>query len=145
MSAAPTVKAALLAMIATAVGDQVLTTYGHPGFSIPDDVVAVGNVRTNSEPGPISPARRREESLELDFTISCYRGGGPEVQQTVTERAFALLGSIHSAIQTDPTIAGSCRVAAITRADMVEETDPDLIAAGRITEIVATVTASARI
>lgn len=133
-----------MALIATAVGPRVLVTYGHPGFSIPDDVVALGGVESSTAVVALG-TRSRDELLELRFTVSCYRGGGPEVQRAVTEQAYALLGAVFDAIQTDPTIGGTCRNAAITEHVMTEETDPDLIAAGRTTEIVATVTAAARI
>lgn len=144
-TSAPTVKAALVAMITAAVGDRVLVTYGHPGFSIPDDVIAVGDVVAETEVKAMGAPRRRDETLRLSATVSCYRGGGPEVQQTVTERAYALLGAVYAAVQTDPTIGGTCRDAAVTSHEMREETDPDLLADGRTTEIVFVVTTVARV
>jgi len=146
-STGPTVKAALVAALTTAYAADSLVRvfYGHPGPARFDDMVAVMGVTSEQQHGPMGGTRPREETLRVTVVLSCYTGGGTEVQQTVTERAFALLGSMETALRTDPTLAGTCRWAQIESYESVEVTDPDIIETGRVTEIFATVLVQTRI
>lgn len=141
-SAAPTAKAALVAALQAALGSAVLVTYGPPGPNQPDDIVAVMDVRGGQVMATMGN-RSREETLDIDVVISCYRGGGTEVQQTVTERAYALMASLEVYLKTtDPSIGGTVRSnAGITTHDMTE----DATTKGRVAEIALTILAFARI
>lgn len=146
-SAAPAAKAALVSMMTTALSAQsVRVFYGHPGF-IPDgDIVAVTNVIGEQEPGPLRAApATREETLRLIVVVSCYRGGGTGAQQAATERAFALLALVESAIRTDVTLGGTVRMAQVESFELDEPDDPDILAKGRVAEISVVVRASQRV
>lgn len=141
-SSAPTIKDALVALIAQTTG--VTTTYGHPGWGfLPDDVISVGEITATTEVGPIAPTRMRDETTEHTVIISCYRGGAD--QRRATTAAYALLGAIHTAIQADPRLGGVCRDATITGHTLAESSDPDMMAEGRVAEITLTIRAVARI
>lgn len=146
-TAAPAIRAALLELVRTALdGDPAHVCAGHPGTYQPNDIVAVGiSSDAQSEMGPLSPSRKREETVSLSLTISCYRGGGNEVAELVADRAFELLATIEAALRTDYSIGGTCRFAALTAWRADEAVDEDILAMGRVTEIVATITCQSRI
>ena len=147
-SAGKTAKAALHTMLAAAYATHapaVQVSYGHPGPTVVEDLVAVTSVTAEQEPGPMRVGpRTREESLRIGVVISCYRGGGADVQQTVTEQAYALLTILEDALAVDPTIAGTVRWGQVESYELTEADDPDVLARGRVTEITVTVQASAR-
>jgi len=100
MTAAIAVKAALVSTLTTAftADANVVVTYGHPGTTLSDqDYIGVMDLAAEQATGPLGVQRRREETLEATVQISCAMGGGPEAQQPVTERAFALLDTIQTA------------------------------------------------
>lgn len=145
-SAAPTIKAALVAELQALYAAPVVVSYGHPGADVEDDMVAVMDIRSTQEVATLSPMRKREETLDVDVVISCFRGGGPEAQQVATERAYALLALLESWVQGDGyTIGGTVRLGLLSRYDLAEATDPDILALGRVAEITATLTCSVRI
>ena len=141
-SAAPAVKAALVTALTSAFGTTVQVNYGPPGSAQSDDIIAVLDVRVTEVVATMGN-RSREETLEIDVVVSSYRGGGTEIQQTVTERAYAVLAALETYLKTtDPSIGGTVRSnAGVIRHDMNE----DSFATGRVTEIAATVLAFARI
>jgi hypothetical protein len=143
-SAAPAAKAALVAMLRTALAaESVQVTYGHPGLTVVEDLVAVMGVSCEQAPGPMRAGPRpRDETLRLTVVISCYRGG--DQQEAASDRAFALLGLAEDALMSDPTLSGTVRWAQLESYDLAEADDPDLMAAGRIAEISAVVRAEAR-
>lgn len=136
-SAAPAIKAALVAVLAGVVDADTLVSYGQPGTYQPDDIVAVLDVSSASERDPQTLDRSRTETVNVTVTVSCYRGGGTEVQQTVTERAYALLALVESYVKTtNPTLGGIVWGDAVVIAhDLAEAAAPD----GRVAEIAATV------
>lgn len=106
-SAAPAVKAALVTALAAIVDADTLVSYGNPGPEYPEDVIAVMDVESASNRDPQTLDRTRTETLNLSLSISCARGGGAEVQQTVTERAYALLALVETYVKTtNPTLGG---------------------------------------
>ena len=149
MSAAPAIKAALVTMLTAAFASDtaVLVSYGHPGPSVDADLVIVGSIVGAQEFAAMKASHRsREETLGIAITISVSMGGGPEAQQPVTERAFALLASLESALETDTTIAGTCRgLSHLESFEAVESDDPEILALGRVTEIDVVFRAEARI
>ena len=146
-SAVPTASAALVAMIGDALADQpeVLICYGHPGPTPAEDIVALMAAESTTEPTvmQIGP-RPLDETLDLTVVVSCWRGGGLEVQPAVTDRAYSLADVIDTTVRGDPTLRGSvwsAHVAAIVQAPV---DDPELLATGRLAELSVTVHAQAR-
>jgi len=115
-------------------------------MDLESDIVCVAGVSSQQDVATMSPQRNREETILVDVVFSCFAGGGPEVQQTVTERAYALCALLENYLQTtDYTLSGTARLARVTAATLVESEDPDLLALGRLSEITATVTVVTRI
>jgi len=145
-SAAATFKAALVTAIKTLVEPEVLVTYGHPGIELADDMIGVTRVAVKQDFATLGTNRTREETLTADVVISCYRGGGPEMEQVVGDRVYDLLGRIEFYVRrTDTTLGGVVRQCFLTSHESEGSTDPDLLAEGRVIECTATFTAQARI
>lgn len=152
MSAQSAAKAALFAACQTLYPQPILVTYGPAGTYLADDTIELLGTRGDEAVATASPLRRREEIIELDGCITVYRGGGVEVQQLVTERAYALLDTLAAYLQDSGTVAstqitlgGAVREARVVRSEMSEADDPDDIAEGRTTTVDFTVKATARI
>lgn len=125
-------------------------SYGPAGTWEPDDLVEVLDVRSTQVPGPMSPLRARDETLEADIAFTCYRGGGAEVQQLATEAAFDMLRALETYLADSGQIAslqqnlgGVVLWARVTGVAMTEANED--ISEGRTTTVGATVTARARI
>lgn len=148
MTAAPTVKAALVAMMETAFASdsQVHVSYGHPGRPEEDDIAAAMGVWSEQEWAAMRVGgASREETLMLSVSLSSFVGGGPEAQQTATERAYALLNTLETALRADPTIGGTVRLAGVQSHEMLEATDPEVLSRGRVTDISVLIRAATRI
>lgn len=149
-SSIPTLRAALVSVIETALAaeTEVLVSYGHPGPVDAADIVAV-MASEPDEPQTIGPMRTtphtREESVRTTVTVSCWRGGGREVQQTVTERAFTLVALIESALRADVTLSGTVRMAQVVGVALFDATDPETLANGRVSEVEMSIRTQARI
>ena len=145
-SKAPLVKAALFTVCQTLYPVPIQVAYGHPGTDLESDIVSVGSVRATQEIATMSTMRNREEVIFVDVIFSCFAGGGTEVQQGVTERAYTLCALLEDHLQTtDYTLSGTARLARVTGADLIESDDPDLLALGRLSELTATVEVQVRI
>lgn len=151
-------KRALVTAARTAITDPaVLVCYGHPGTDIPDDVLSVGRVTVEQEPGPISATNRaRDITLTAYVTASVYRGGGPEAEQAAGDRAYELVTLLEEYVRvTDTTLHAAAGLADgepglvwwcfCTGHDSDGATDPALLAKGRVIEVLASFTARARI
>jgi hypothetical protein len=133
VSKAPAFKAALFTAITAVMPSGVRVTYGHPGAIGDDDIVAVRDVSFSQEVSTMSAQRSREETITCQVQFSCWRGGTD--QQTVTERAYYLLGLLEQYVQ-DPgtvssvqiTLGGVVRDCRVTSAELVEGADPDDLA-----------------
>lgn len=123
-SAAPIVKAALVATCRSLYPAPVLVSYGTPGSYQPNDLVVVMSSRTEPVVGPMSPARRRDEVVETVVLFSVYRPGDETQQQVATERAFELLDVLQDYLRTSPneTLGGACREARVTEHELTETT-----------------------
>lgn len=148
-SVAPAFKDAFI-VIANSIWNQassaVLVSFGHPGQNQPDDIVGFLDVRTEQDPATFGTNRSREEVIELDVLVSCRRGGGPEVEKTTSDAAYALLALIENYVRTtDTTVGGTVRECFLIRTTSVGATDPRELAQGRTIEITATFQARARI
>ena len=130
----------------------VTVSYGHPGTFQANDTVWIGKGKSVADLATMSPRRRREEVLELTGTIRSFAGGGPEVQQTVSERAWALLSQLDTYLDdsgvigsTKLTLGNTVRWALIGSHELVEAVDPDVLAKGRVSTVTFTVAARTRI
>lgn len=125
---------------------DVIATYGHPGTSIPDDVIAWTRVHIVQEPGPISPRRPRDLLVSVWCKVSVYRGGGPEAEQIAGDRAYAILNVIEEGLRSgDTTLGGLLWWLFCVDHDSDGSTDPDVLANGRVIEIDAQFDGRARI
>lgn len=148
-TAAAAMKGALLTACQGIYPAPVKVCYGHPGTNLPDDIVSIGNITSDSVVGPLGTARTREESLSIEVTFSCFRGGSD--QQVVTERAYELLAMLEAYLTDAGTssslqlsLAGTVRRAWVT-GHILAETEADLLSQGRVAEITAVVAADVRI
>jgi hypothetical protein len=147
-SVAPAFKDAFVSAATTLwTGTDVLVSFGHPGQSQPDDIVGFLDVRTEQDPATFGTNRSREEVLEIDVLVSCYRGGGPDMEKVVSDRAYELLGQLESAVHygAGTTVGATVRECFLLRTSSTGRTEPTELAAGRTIEITATFQAKARI
>lgn len=142
-------KTAMVTACRTAITDTNVTVcYGHPGQYQPDDIIAVGRITCTQVPGPISRTNRaRDVTLTAEVHVSCFRGGpDPETEKLAGDRAYALLSLIEEQVRvTDTTLGGLVWWCFCTDHDSDGITDPQMLAKGRLVEILATFTAQARI
>lgn len=145
-SAAPRFKAALFTVCQGLYAAPVQVAYGHPGMTQEDDIVSIGATTSVQEVATYSTNRSREEMVTCDVTISCFRGGGPEMEQVCEERAYALLGQLEDYLRlTDITLGGVVRWCMVSSIDCDGATDPDVLSLGRCIDLTATITAHVRI
>ena len=110
------------------------------------DIVAFGRISSSQEFAAYGSNRPREETLTIDVVVSVYRGGGPDMEQVASDRAYELLGELELyARVTDTTIGGTVRNCALVSHESEGATDPEILAAGRLIEITAQFVAQARI
>jgi hypothetical protein len=139
-------KDTMVTAIKSVVDPAVLVAHGHPGLEVTDDMIGVGRVTSAQEPATMGTNRSREETLTVDVTISCYRGGGPEMEKVASDQAYALLRLIERYCRiTDTTMGGVVRQCFLTSHESDGATDPAILAEGRLIELTATFTALARI
>ena len=146
-TAAPALRRAMYTTAQTLFADQdVLVVLGPPaGGDIPDDIVQVQQVETDQETAAMGSSRSREEVLTITVLVSCATGGGPEVDDELTERAYGLLGALEQFCRvTDTTLGGVVRECFLTSARS-EGAGPDDVADGRFIDITATFTARNRV
>ncbi len=145
-SAAQGFKAALYAACQSLYAAPVQVAFGHPGLALEDDIVSVGRVWSSQEAATMGTGRSREEELWCDVTFSSYRGGGPEAEVIASDAAFALLGELETYCRlTDTTLGGVMRWTTLLDLSCEGSTDPEVLATGRVVEIVATFHGFARL
>ncbi len=138
MTAAPALKAALVAALTTLFPSPVLVTYGPPGTDEPDDIVSVLDVTVASAvDSPLMTGRTEEITVTVVF--SCV--SGDDDQQVVTERAYSMLGDFEDYLRsTDPTIGGTV----LGNGGVIEQSMTETaVSAGRVSELTARVLAIA--
>lgn len=127
-------------------GDPVQVTFGHPGVTQLDDIVAFMDVSASQEPATFGTNRSREETLELKVMFSCFRAGGPDMEKAAFDRAVELQAELETSFRvTDTTVGGSVRECFLTDIRIASATDEQTLAKGRLVEIEATYTAKARV
>ncbi|MHA7292623.1 hypothetical protein [Arthrobacter sp. HLT1-21] len=124
----------------------VLVCFGMPGTYEPDDIISFERITERQDAATMGTNRSREEVITLDVLISCYRGGGPEMEQVCSARAYQLLRLIEQhARQTDTTIGGSVRHCFLQSHESDGATLAELLEKGRSIDVTATFEARARI
>lgn len=125
---------------------DVLVCFGLPGTFAPDDLISFERVSERQDTATLGTNRSREEIITLDVIISCFRGGGPEMEQVASARGYQLLRMIERyARMTDTTIGGTVRQCFLAQHESDGATLPELIDKGRTIDITATFEARARI
>lgn len=137
---------AVLALMAEDDDTQhVLVTYGAPGTFEPEDLIAFTQTESLQDPKTMGN-RGREEVLIQEVQISCWRGGGQEMEIVSARRAYQLLRMIdYYCRKTDTTVGGTVLWCFLTSHECSGQTDPQFIEQGRVTEITARFTARGRI
>lgn len=151
-SAAPLVKAGLFAGLTTlfAADNLVGVIYGPKGGFSKPDIVSVQDVRTDVTPETMGPNRIRDEEHRITIVFAVSRAGPGDIQQTVTERAYALVATMDAWLQAPLgatlAIAGPQLLWAMVQTlDLNEPDTPEAIAKGRQATVTATITARTRI
>lgn len=138
------------AMIAAAVelwdAEEVQVTNGHPGMTEMDDLVVFTEIQSAQVPGPQGGRRIRDETLTLTVIFSCFRAGGPEMETVAAARAFELLGQLENQVRkTDTHLGGIVQWCFLKELASEGSTDPEILAAGRLSTIAAQFEARARV
>lgn len=146
-SAAPAFKDAFVDVATTLwSGTGIQVSFGHPGQSQADDIVAFGALTSDQEFATYGSNRGREETLLLDVVVSCYRAGGPTQEKVASDRAYELLGVLEQYVRvTDTTLGGVVRHCFLLGHNSEGSTDPEILSAGRLIEITAQFVAKARV
>lgn len=145
-SGGPAFKDAFVAAAETIwAGTDVQVAFGHPGMNMQDDLVVFGAMTSEQNPATMGQ-RSREEILTIEVVVSVFRGGGPEMEKVTSDRAYALLAQLENhARVTDTTIGGSVRHCFLSSYTSTGVTDPNVLSAGRETDITAQFVAAVRI
>jgi hypothetical protein len=149
VTAAQDFKVALTdAMTALVAGQDVLVSFGHPGPDLAnwDDVVGFAETTSEQTVATMGTTRAREETLHQTVYASAFRPGGPDQERVASARAYELLGLLeHHVRAVDTTLGGVVRQCFLTAHTCTGETDPTVLATGRLIEINATFTAQVRV
>lgn len=142
-----TVSNALQAACVTVFADpKVWVGVGTPGGAFPNDVVSFQQITTVQDPATQGPQRTRNEHLTIKVVFSVYRKGSHVQDAQVQTRAYALLALLETYCRkTDPTLGGVCNWCFLTSTDGDPETDPMIVAEGRLYELTAIFSAFVRI
>jgi hypothetical protein len=123
-SSIPTLKRNLQSLLAarTALHD-VTISWGPPLPNTPREYISLGDVVGDQDWATVGGLTRLFRS-DLALLVSVLREG--QEQQAATERAFALLAEVESAVRADQTVGGAVLVAGVGgRIDLVELPSPD--------------------
>jgi hypothetical protein len=124
---------------------HVLVTYGAPGTFEPEDLVSFLGIESNQDPATIGN-RSREEALTIEVSISCWRGGGQDMELVCAQRAYQLLRMIETQVRvTDTTVSGTVRHCFLVSHESSGATDLQFLETGRVIEITARFAARTRI
>ena len=146
-SSAPTVKAALVALMRSLYAEPTLVCWGPPTSYQPADIVSVGGQVVEFGAAPMAPTRPREEIVQTAVTFSSFTASE---QQVATVRAFELYDVLADHFKTGPneTLGGACREAFVSGLEVEEFVTSPAVGGGvmgRTTAITATVTTRTRI
>lgn len=157
VSAVPAFKAALVAAchtlydsVVTASGDyNVATFYGWP-TSYSDEMVIVGGASSDLGDPLMGSQRRRLETITIQVQYLCTLGGVD--QQTITERAYYLLGLLGAYLtdagnlaSTQVTVGGTVIDCVVSSVELTETEDEDDAAVARTADLLVELTARVHI
>ena len=126
--------------------EHVYVVFGQPTNYVADDIVSFGRLTAGQDPATLGTNRSREETLTLDVTVSCFRGGNEDGEIFTAERAYDLLRRIEHYVRIeDTTLGGIIRTCVLSSHESEGATPEELLDDGRVSEVVATFTAKARI
>lgn len=126
--------------------EHVYVVFGQPATYQPEDIVSFGRLSVGQAAATLSTNRSREETITVEVTVSCFLGGDEDAEIATAERAYELLRRIeHHVRMTDTTLGGVVRECVLTSHESEGATPEELTEQGRVTEVVATFTAKARI
>jgi len=135
-SAAKAAKSALVTVCRTLWPEPVQVFYGPVGSYEPDDFAEILGVSFTEGAPRMAPLRKRWHEFTITGRLTCYRGGGDEVQQMVTEAALDMLAELADYLQdsgtspsTQTSLGNVVQWARLSSFDLTEE-DED-IADGR--------------
>ncbi len=100
MSTVPAVRAALVALGTSTLG--FTAGYGGRVTFSGDERFVVGGAKGASEPTALGPTRTMDEDYEVTCRISVTSSGTADIQQQVTERAWALHALFEVALRSVP-------------------------------------------
>lgn len=125
---------------------NVQVSFGHPGVTQLNDIVAFMDVSATQEPATLGTRRSRDEDLLLTVMYSIFRAGGAEMEKVAFDRAIELQAQFETQVRvTDTTLGGVVLWCFLTDIKVASSTDEQTLANGRLVEIEATYTARARI
>lgn len=146
-TAALIVSNALQAACVAAFNDpKVWVGVGTPGNAFPNDVVSFQQITSVQDFATMGTNRSRNENATIKIVFSIYRKGSHVEDAEVQTRAYALLALLETYCRrTDPTLGGKCNWCFLTSTDGDPETDPMVVAEGRLYELTAIFSAFVRI
>lgn len=126
--------------------EHVYVCPGTPGTFNPEDIIAFGRFSVAQATATLGARRSREETLTVEVTISCFRGGAEEGELPSQERALELLGVIERYVRRDDTtLGGVVRQCFLTNVESDGATPEEFLAQGRAVDVTATFTAQNRV
>jgi hypothetical protein len=101
----PAAKAQLFSTLtARANLSAVQVTYGHPGSKrVAKECIWIGNINGDQTVRVVG-AYSRLDDFAIEMVVDVQQPG--DDQQTCTERAYALMAEVESAVRSDPTLSG---------------------------------------
>lgn len=129
------------------VDDDVYVSFGQPSPGREEnDIVGLTGLRSEQEPGPVSPNRSRNETVYVDVVISCWRAGEADDDKVPTDAVYEYMRRLEQYVRvTDTTLAGTCQWCFLESHSSSGTADRATLASGRLVEATATFKAFVRI
>lgn len=147
-SSLPAFKTAFVAMATAAFdGQDIEVLRNRRKYQLFTSAVVVGTGQSNSDPATLSAnMRTRNEDLTLEVTIYSYVPGGEEAEEPADTAAYSMLTTLEEQVRvTDTTVGGTVRYCFLTSHVSAPAEDDNILSRGRLTIIIATFSANARI
>lgn len=91
---------------------SILLTVGDPGMDLPDNVIAIGEVRRTVAPATFIGSGGLfwlEETYDIDVVCSAWSGSANA--DTLTATAWTLVNYVEAGVRTDPSLGGVVNIA----------------------------------
>lgn len=127
--------------------DDTQIVWGHPGNVYGNRILAVMDMTTDQQPGPMGPRRNRDETLILAVVALVTVAGSDDTAQEEAETgAVGLIATLEQYVRvTDTTLGGAVSECWLTSLDVQGYTPDEQRSAGWASQVIATFTAKARI